>query len=331
MRFSHQILEGAERLHRLAEDGCQVGIVLHLMPQPGLGQSSDPCLGQGPHLRYSCLDAILVWKFWTQSLPQLGQTPARVHILLIRSVVRIHAVFYQCAAVSFCMALALKAEGLWKLYDSGESVIKAVEDVSLDVEQGTMVAIMGPSGCGKTTLLNVLSGIDEPSSGSVAINGHNLYGSNDDVRTRVRGSNMGFIFQEFNLLPVMTALENVELPLLLQGKTSVNARDEASKALTAVGLGDRLHHRPAELSGGQQQRVAVARAVVHRPAIVLCDEPTGNLDTETSESIIGLLRTLCKVGNTTFLIVTHDHSIAEQCDRILQMADGKFLQASEEE
>ena len=229
------------------------------------------------------------------------------------------------------MALALKAEGLWKLYESGESVIKAVEDVSLDVEQGTMVAIMGPSGCGKTTLLNVLSGIDEPSSGSVSINGQNPYGSNDDVRTRVRGSNMGFIFQEFNLLPVMTALENVELPLLLQGKTSVNARDEASKALTAVGLGDRLHHRPAELSGGQQQRVAVARAVVHRPAIVLCDEPTGNLDTETSESIIGLLRTLCKVGNTTFLIVTHDHSIAEQCDRILQMADGKFLLASEEE
>jgi predicted ABC-type transport system involved in lysophospholipase L1 biosynthesis ATPase subunit len=142
---------------------------------------------------------------------------------------------------------------------------------------------------------------------------------------------MGFIFQEFNLLPVMTALENVELPLLLQGKTSLDARDEASKALTAVGLGDRLHHRPAELSGGQQQRVAVARAVVHRPAIVLCDEPTGNLDTETSESILGLLRTLCKIGNTTFLIVTHDHSIAEQCDRILQMADGKFRQASEEE
>ena len=229
------------------------------------------------------------------------------------------------------MALALKADGLWKLYESGESVIKAVEDVSLEVEQGTMVAIMGPSGCGKTTLLNVLSGIDEPSSGSVEINGQNLYGSNDDVRTRVRGSNMGFIFQEFNLLPVMTALENVELPLLLQGKTSLEARDEASKALTAVGLGDRLHHRPAELSGGQQQRVAVARAVVHRPAIVLCDEPTGNLDTETSESILGLLRTLCKLGNTTFLIVTHDHSIAEQCDRILQMADGKFRQTSEEE
>ena len=224
------------------------------------------------------------------------------------------------------MALALKAEGLWKLYESGESVIKAVEDVSLEVEQGAMVAIMGPSGCGKTTLLNVLSGIDEPSSGSVTINGQNL-----DVRTRVRGSNMGFIFQEFNLLPVMTALENVELPLLLQGKTSLEAREEASKALNAVGLGDRLHHRPAELSGGQQQRVAVARAVVHRPAIVLCDEPTGNLDTETSESILGLLRTLCKLGNTTFLIVTHDHSIAEQCDRILQMADGKFRQASEEE
>ena len=204
-------------------------------------------------------------------------------------------------------------------------------DLSLKLSSGSCTCLMGRNGVGKTTLLKVLSGIDEPSSGSVTINGQNLYGSNDDVRTRVRGSNMGFIFQEFNLLPVMTALENVELPLLLQGKTSLEAREEASKALNAVGLGDRLHHRPAELSGGQQQRVAVARAVVHRPAIVLCDEPTGNLDTETSESILGLLRTLCKLGNTTFLIVTHDHSIAEQCDRILQMADGKFRQASEEE
>ncbi len=223
------------------------------------------------------------------------------------------------------MALALKAEGLWKLYESGESVIKAVEDVSLDVEQGTMVAIMGPSGCGKTTLLNVLSGIDEPSSGSVIINGHNLYGSNDDVRTRVRGSNMGFIFQEFNLLPVMTALENVELPLLLQGKTSVNAREEASKALTAVGLGDRLHHRPAELSGGQQQRVAVARAVVHRPAIVLCDEPTGNLDTETSTMVMEALIKTCRKEKMTTIFVTHDQSLTRFATRIIRLDSGKVV------
>ena len=229
------------------------------------------------------------------------------------------------------MALALHAEGLWKLYESGESVIQAVQDVSLAIESGSMVAIMGPSGCGKTTLLNVLSGIDEPNSGVVIVNGENLYASNDDERTHVRGKHMGFIFQEFNLLPVMTALENVELPLLIQGMSASDARKEATKALTAVGLGDRLEHRPAELSGGQQQRVAIARAVVHRPAIVLCDEPTGNLDAETSAAVIQLLRTLCKVGNTTFLIVTHDETIAQQCDSIRRMSDGRFLEALREE
>ena len=229
------------------------------------------------------------------------------------------------------MAFALQAEGLWKLYESGESVIHAVQDVSLSIEQGSMVAILGPSGCGKTTLLNVLSGIDEPNSGMVRINDENLYGSTDDERTRVRGKHMGFIFQEFNLLPVMTALENVELPLLIQGTPASEARQEAAKALNAVGLGDRLEHRPAELSGGQQQRVAIARAVVHRPAIVLCDEPTGNLDADTSGSIIRLLRTLCNVGNTTFLIVTHDQSIAKQCDAIRQMSDGRFIEESTEE
>ena len=229
------------------------------------------------------------------------------------------------------MAFALQAEGLWKLYESGETVIPAVQDVTLSVDSGSMVAIMGPSGCGKTTLLNVLSGIDEPNSGTVRINGENLYGSTDDERTRVRGKHMGFIFQEFNLLPVMTALENVELPLLIQGMPASEARQEASKALSAVGLGDRLEHRPAELSGGQQQRVAIARAVVHRPTIVLCDEPTGNLDADTSASIIKLLRTLCNVGNTTFLIVTHDESIAKQCDSIRSMADGRFLGEAHEE
>ena len=229
------------------------------------------------------------------------------------------------------MSSALQAQGLWKLYESGESVIQAVQDVSFSIDNGSMVAIMGPSGCGKTTLLNVLSGIDEPNSGSVNINGENLYGSTDDERTRVRGKHMGFIFQEFNLLPVMTALENVELPLLIQGMPANQARQEATKALSAVGLGDRLEHRPAELSGGQQQRVAIARAVVHRPTIVLCDEPTGNLDADTSASIIKLLRTLCSVGNTTFLIVTHDESIAKQCDSIRYMADGQFLEESNEE
>ena len=224
------------------------------------------------------------------------------------------------------MAVALSCQGLWKVYEMGDEKVQAVRGIDLEISSGEMVAIMGPSGCGKTTLLNVLSGIDEPNSGTVMINGENLYGSSDDERTRVRGKHMGFIFQEFNLLPVMTALENVELPLLIQGTPANEARIEATKALTAVGLGDRLEHRPAELSGGQQQRVAIARAVVHRPAIVLCDEPTGNLDAETSASIIQLLRTLCRVGNTTFLIVTHDGTIAQQCDSIRRMSDGRFLE-----
>ena len=148
--------------------------------------------------------------------------------------------------------------------------------------------------------------------------------------TRVRGKHMGFIFQEFNLLPVMTALENVELPLLIQGMSASDARKEATKALTAVGLGDRWNTVPPNCPGGNNN-VAIARAVVHRPAIVLCDEPTGNLDAETSAAVIQLLRTLCKVGNTTFLIVTHDETIAQQCDSIRRMSDGRFLEALREE
>ncbi len=222
------------------------------------------------------------------------------------------------------MTPALQASQLWKLYQAGESTVEAVRGVDVVVQAGEMVAVMGPSGCGKTTLLNILSGIDEPTSGMVAVNGQQLYGISDDDRTDLRGKHFGFIFQDFNLLPVLSAVENVELPLLLNGLTPHEAREQAMEALGLVGLGDRAEHRPAELSGGQQQRVAVARAIVHRPSIILCDEPTGNLDNTTSTEVMALLTEMNRSQHTTFLIVTHDANIASQCQRTITMSDGSI-------
>ena len=220
------------------------------------------------------------------------------------------------------MTPALQASNLWKLYQAGESTVEAVRGVELRIQAGEMVAVMGPSGCGKTTLLNILSGIDEPTAGEVKVNGHPLYGISDNQRTDLRGEHFGFIFQDFNLLPVLSAVENVELPLLLLGRSPSEARKEAMDALRRVGLEDRSEHRPAELSGGQQQRVAVARAIVHRPSIILCDEPTGNLDTATSTQVMGLLQDMNQREKTTFLIVTHDSNIAQLCQRTITMNDG---------
>ena len=228
----------------------------------------------------------------------------------------------------------MQATGVWKLYASGTSTVEAVRGVDVTLKVGEMVAIMGPSGCGKTTLLNVLSGIDVPSAGEVFVDGKPLFGVSDNERTTMRSNYLGFIFQDFNLLPVLSAVENVELPLLLLGVAASEARTRAMQALTDVGLAERSQHRPAELSGGQQQRVAVARAVVHRPAVILCDEPTGNLDSKTSEEVLALLKRINEGHQTTFLIVTHDARIAELCDRVLQMEDGLIIgnpmQAEEE-
>ena len=226
------------------------------------------------------------------------------------------------------MTPALQAQQLWKLYQAGESTVEAVRGVDVSIEPGEMVAVMGPSGCGKTTLLNILSGIDEPTSGMVLVNGQPLYGISDDARPDLRGEHFGFIFQDFNLLPVLSAVENVELPLLLNGRSPQAARDQAMEALERVGLADRSGHRPAELSGGQQQRVAVARAIVHRPSIILCDEPTGNLDNTTSEDVMSLLSQMNEEQGTTFLIVTHDQSIASRCQRTITMNDGCVLAQS---
>ncbi len=226
----------------------------------------------------------------------------------------------------------MEARALWKVYQTGDNTVQAVRGVNVKLQQGEMVAIMGPSGCGKTTLLNVLSGIDEPSSGEVLVGGKQLFGISDDERTEMRAQNFGFVFQNFNLLPVLSAVENVELPLLLIGKSSTEAREGSLKALASVGLEDRASHRPSELSGGQQQRVAIARAIVHSPSVVFCDEPTGNLDSTTSGEVMKLLKQINIENNSTLLLVTHDEKIAQQCDRTLKMDDGIIItDISEEE
>ena len=216
----------------------------------------------------------------------------------------------------------MQANDLWKLYASGDSTIEAVKGVNVQVNQGEMIAIMGPSGCGKTTLLNILSGIDEPTSGQVMVDEKSLFSVSDNERSKIRAQYLGFIFQDFNLLPVLSAVENVELPLLLLGKSATEARKSALEALKSVGLAERSEHRPSELSGGQQQRVAIARAIVHSPTVILCDEPTGNLDSATSSSVMKLLKTINEKVGTTFLLVTHDGEVAKQCSRVLRMDDG---------
>lgn len=222
------------------------------------------------------------------------------------------------------MAVALACEGLWKIYEMGDEKVQAVRGIDLEVNQGEMVAIMGPSGCGKTTLLNILSGIDDPSAGQVRVSDKPLFGISDDERTDLRGKEMGFIFQKFHLLEVMNAVENVEIPLLLLGLNPDEARAKATEALEKVGLGDRCQHRPAELSGGQQQRVSIARALVHNPSVILCDEPTGNLDSDTSEQVMDLLTQLNESGST-LVVVTHDDEIAKRCSRIIRIFDGRIL------
>jgi putative ABC transport system ATP-binding protein len=202
--------------------------------------------------------------------------------------------------------------------------VEALRGVDLDVEAGELVAVMGPSGSGKTTLLNCLSGLDDIDAGTVLVDGRSIHKLPDAERTRHRASSMGFIFQAFNLIPVFTATENVELPLLLTGTPPREARRRAEETLGRVGLGHRLEHRPAELSGGEQQRVTVARALAGSPRIVWADEPTGNLDSETAEQVMALLRELHAEG-LTLVLVTHDERIAASAGRQILVRDGKVV------
>lgn len=219
----------------------------------------------------------------------------------------------------------IRCENLIKTYQTGTVTVEALRGIDLGIEEGEMVAIMGPSGCGKTTLLNCLSGIDDATSGRILIEGLDLTAMSDSEKTAFRASRMGFIFQFYNLLPVLTAVENVELPLLIAGKAAGEARSKALSLLDAVGLSHRSQQRPASLSGGERQRVTIARALANTPAIVWADEPTGDLDKKTSDEIVALMRRLNKENGQTFVIVTHDPEVGERCDRIIRMRDGRII------
>jgi putative ABC transport system ATP-binding protein len=219
----------------------------------------------------------------------------------------------------------ISAAGVEKTYDTGAVQVRALAGVDLAVAPGEMVAIMGPSGCGKTTLLNCLSGLDTIDGGDVRIENVSLASMSDRARTTYRGRRMGFVFQFYNLLPVLSAVENVELPLLVGRVAPAEARRRALDALALVGLGDRASHVPEELSGGERQRVTIARSLVNDPAIVWADEPTGDLDSEMAQEIVDLMRRLNRERGLTFVIVTHDIAVGRRADRIVRMLDGRVV------
>ena len=229
------------------------------------------------------------------------------------------------AAPPSATSAMIHATNVHKTFRTGKIEVHALRGVDLTVKRGEMVAIMGPSGCGKTTLLNCLSGLDEFDEGEVFIEGTDIRKMGDRRRTAYRAARMGFVFQTYNLLPVITAVENVELPLLVSGIAPGEARRRSLDALARVDLANRAHHRPAELSGGQRQRVTIARSLVNNPAIVWADEPTGNLDSKSAQDIIDLMRQLNRNQQQTFVIVTHDPAIGAQCDRIVRMQDGLII------
>jgi len=212
---------------------------------------------------------------------------------------------------------------LQKTYRSGGRPLTVLRDVSFRIEPGELVAVIGPSGSGKTTLLGLMAGLDRPSSGSVELDGVDLAALPEDGRARLRRERIGFVFQSFQLIPTLTARENVQVPLELAG--GEGARERAGELLERVGLGDRVHHYPAQLSGGEQQRVAIARAFVHSPRILFADEPTGNLDAATGARIVELLLELNRERGTTLVLVTHDPELAARAGRVIRLADGRVV------
>jgi putative ABC transport system ATP-binding protein len=218
----------------------------------------------------------------------------------------------------------IETRGLGKIYRVGDHVVRALHDVSVTIDRGDMVAIMGPSGSGKSTFMSILGCLDTPSSGMYLLEGRDIAELDDDALAQVRGTKIGFVFQQFNLLPRMSALANVELPLLYGDLAASGRKRRAQERLEAVGLADRTRHRPAQLSGGQQQRVAIARALVNDPVLFLADEPTGNLDSRTSAEIMVLLQKL-NGGGLTIVLVTHEPDIARYARRILRFHDGALV------
>ncbi len=220
---------------------------------------------------------------------------------------------------------SIVAKGVFKTYDTGKIKVEALKGVDLTVERGEMLAIMGPSGCGKTTLLNCLSGLDSVDEGEILIENMKLHDLPDDERSDYRARRMGFVFQLYNLIPVLTSIENVELPLLVSGVNPKEARRRSMEQLDGVGLSDRAHHLPGELSGGQRQRVTIARALVNEPAIIWADEPTGDLDSETTGEIMKLMCDLNQKNRQTFVMVTHAQDVGDLAHRIIRMRDGQVV------
>jgi putative ABC transport system ATP-binding protein len=223
--------------------------------------------------------------------------------------------------------VAVRAVDLTRRYGEGATAVDALRGVSLEVRHGELIAIMGPSGSGKSTLMHILAGLDHPTAGTVTLDGDEITGLDDGELTTLRRDKLGFVFQFFNLIPVLTAEENVLLPLSIAGRRP--DPDWFARLIETVGLGDRLTHRPAELSGGQQQRVAVARALVSRPTVVFADEPTGNLDSKSSEEVLGLLRTAVDEFGQTVVMVTHDPEAASYADRLVVLRDGLVVHDGE--
>ncbi len=221
--------------------------------------------------------------------------------------------------------IVLEATDLHKALRSGEVTVQALRGVNLRVQRGEFVGVIGPSGSGKSTLLGLIGGLDSPSSGVVKIDGVDITRMNERTLTRIRNEKIGFVFQSFNLVPTLSALENVALPIQFARKQQFTPHKRAAELLDLLGLGDRLHHRPTQLSGGQQQRVAIARALANQPPLLLADEPTGNLDTESGEIVMQALRNVRAQTHTTVIIVTHDMDVAAQLDRIVTLVDGQII------
>ena len=223
--------------------------------------------------------------------------------------------------------IIIKLENVWKIYKMGEVRVNALRGVDLKIRKSEFLAIMGPSGCGKSTAVNLIGSLDVPSKGKVFLEGKDISKMSESALAQLRGKKIGFIFQQFNLINTLSALENVALPLVFQGGNRQQRMERASYLLESVELGDRMHHKPSELSGGQQQRVAIARSLANDPEVILADEPTGNLDSKTGETVMSFLEKLNRKEGKTIIMVTHDKNVARHADRIEFLKDGKIVES----